>query len=243
MRIIINILSITTIVLLLSSCFAIQRGNEFSYIAPGIWRGLFVFGNDSLAEKVPVSFEVFNTDKGKDFKIEFMNGKTRVKADSIRFWGDTLYAWFDGHQKYLRLICEPGLVEGYLYDVANKEYPIDFYATFGQQHRFLDLRLAPKYNINGVWAMDILDESENIISAKLDLSINKNRVIASLKTEKDSLATELEGTLQNDKLYLSAFTGNKVILIKADLRDSVTLGRGSIRFNGKSLACSAKKVR
>jgi hypothetical protein len=243
MRIIINILTITTIVLLLSSCFAIQRGDEFSHIAPGIWRGLFVFGSDSLAEKVPVNFEVLNTDKGKDFKIEFINGKTRVKADSIRFWGDTLYAWFDSHKRYLRLICEPGLVEGYFYDVNNKDYPIEFYAQFGQQHRFLDLRLTPKFNASGVWAMDILDEGENIIPAKLELSVTKNRVLASLQTEKDSVATQLEGTLQNDKLYLSAFTGNKVILLKADLRDSVTMGRGSIRVNNKSLACSAKKMK
>jgi hypothetical protein len=243
MRIIINILSFTTIVLLLSSCFAIQRGDEFSHIAPGVWRGIFIFGDDSLADKVPVNFEVLNTDKGKDFKIEFINGKTRVKADSIRFWGDTLYAWFDGHKRYLRLICEPGLVEGYLYDAANKDYPIEFYAQFGQQHRFLDLRLPPKFNVNGVWAMDILDESENIIPARLDLNVSKNKVTALLKTEKDSLPTELEGTLQNDKMFLSAFNGNKVILIKTDLRDSVTMGRGSIRFNGKSLACSAKKMK
>ena len=91
--------------------------------------------------------------------------------------------------------------------------------------------------------MDILDEGENIIPAKLELSVTKNRVLASLQTEKDSVATQLEGTLQNDKLYLSAFTGNKVILLKADLRDSVTMGRGSIRVNNKSLACSAKKMK
>jgi len=243
MKHIIKFLALTFVILSLGGCFAIQRGDEFKHIAPGIWRGIFVFGDDSLAEKVPVNFEVVSKEKGGDIQLEFINGKTRLKADSLRFWGDTLYVYFDGTKKYMRLIYEPGVVEGYLYDSEKKDYPVEFYARHGHKQRFLDLRLKPKFDINGVWAMDILDESEDIIPARLELIVEKNKVFASLKTAKDSVATDLEGTIQNDKLLLSAFTGNKVLLIKADLRDSLTMGRGSIRYNGKELVCSARKVK
>ena len=64
-----------------------------------------------------------------------------------------------------------------------------------------------------------------------------------LKRATDSTDIFLEGTIQNEKLLLSSFTGDKIYLLKADLRDSITLGRGSFRINDKELACSAKKVK
>ena len=234
---------LSAVVLLLSGCFAIQRGDEFEHIAPGAWRGLFVFGTDSLAEKVPVNFIVNNSKDNKGFSIEFINGNSKLKADSLKTIGDTLYAWFDNKKKYLRLLCEPNIIEGYWYDSEKKEFPIEFYAQYGQRHRFIDLRLKPKFDINGVWAMDILDESEEIIPAKLTLTVDKNKVYSTLKRATDSTEIFLEGTIQNEKLLLSSFTGDKIYLLKADLRDSITLGRGSFRINDKELACSAKKVK
>jgi hypothetical protein len=236
----IKILVILAVFINLYGCFAIQKGDQYKYIAPGIWRGLFLFGEDSLADKVPVNFEVKN--EGDKISLEFINGNTRIKADSMRFWGDTLYAWFDNQKKYLRVIYEPGLVEGYYYDSEKKNYPIEFYAQYGQKHRFIDLRKKPTHNISGVWAMDILDETENIIPTKLELKVDKNKVNAKMRMEKDSFDTELEGTIQHDKLFLSAFTGDRIILIKAILKDANTLGQGSIRINTKELACAAKKI-
>jgi hypothetical protein len=241
MKYTVRILAISFIFLNFYGCFAIQKGDQYKHLAPGIWRGLFLFGEDSLAEKVPVNFEVIAN--GDQISLEFINGNSRVKADSLRFWGDTLYAWFDNHKKYIRVIYEPGLIEGYWYDSEKKDYPIEFYAQYSHKHRFIDLRKAPKFDINGVWAMDILDETEDIIPSKLELSVDKNKVIALLKMGKDSVATELEGTIQNDKLFLSAFTGDRIILIKADLKDAETLYHGNIRINSKELACSAKKVK
>lgn len=90
--------------------------------------------------------------------------------------------------------------------------------------------------------MDILDETENIIPTKLELKVDKNKVNAKMRMEKDSFDTELEGTIQHDKLFLSAFTGDRIILIKAILKDANTLGQGSIRINTKELACAAKKI-
>ena len=89
--------------------------------------------------------------------------------------------------------------------------------------------------------MDILDESSQLIAARIDFKVDNNDVRASLQTEKDSVPTYLEGTIQNDKVLLSAFDGDQLIFFEADLRDSVTLGRGSIRFNDRKLACSATK--
>lgn len=243
MKNLIHILLLTIIFLALGGCWAIQKGNTYEGLAPGIWRGLFMIGEGELAEKVPINFEVLNSDNDQPIQLEFINGASRLKADSLRFWGDTLYVYFHNTPKYLRLIHEAGLVEGFLYDGTKKEYPIEFYAQYGEKHRFLDLRKPPTSDISGAWAMDILDETGEIIAARLDLTVHKNKVLATLKTEQDSLPQSLEGTIQSDKILLSAFTGEQVLFFRADLRDSVTLGRATIYFNERVLACNAKKVR
>lgn len=242
MKYLYQLLGIFSLSILLSGCFAIQQSeNGFEHIAPGIWRGLFVFGDDESAEKIPINFEVKVDDNGRTSSIEFLNGKERVKPDSIRFWGDTLYMYFDKSEKYLRLIYEVDLVEGFLMHQQKKEYPIEFYAQHGKNFRFKDLRKTPNYDINGSWAMDILKPSGDLIAARIDFEVENNDVKATLKTELDSLPVNLEGTIQEDKVLLSAFDGNELIFFEADLRDSITMGRGSIRFNQEKLACSATK--
>ena len=107
-------LGIFAITALLSSCFAIQHSDsEFQNIAPGIWRGLFVFGDEDAAEKIPINFEVFVDEEGKTTSIEFLNGEEKIEPDSMMFWGDTIYLYFNAYEKYLRLIYEVDLVEGY----------------------------------------------------------------------------------------------------------------------------------
>jgi len=243
MKKLIYLLLFSIVSITLGGCWAIQKGNTYEGLAPGVWRGLFMLGEGELAEKVPVSFEVKNSDNDKDLQLEFINGTQRLKADSLRFWGDTLFIYFHDTPKYLRLIHEAGLVEGFLMDEDKDEYPIEFYAKYGDRHRFLDLRQKPVSDINGAWAMDILDESGEIIAARLDLTCEKNKVFATLKTENDSLPQYLEGTIQSDKILLSAFTGGEVVFFRADLRDSVTMGRASIYFNQRILACNAKKMK
>lgn len=230
------------LIISLSSCFAIQQGDTFEHIAPGIWRGLFVFGDDDAAEKIPITFEVIHENE-KVKSIEFLNGAERVKPDSLRFWGDTIYLYFNKHEKYLRLIYEVDLVEGFLYDMNKQDYPVEFYAQHGKNFRFKDLRQEPAHNVQGIWAMDILEESGNIIAAKLELDVDKNNLKAVLTTETDSIPLNMEGTVQNEKVLLSAFNGDQLIFFEADLRDSITMGRGSIRYNEIKLACSAKKQR
>lgn len=228
--------------LFFGGCFAIQQSdNTFEAIAPGIWRGLFVFGDEEAAEKIPINFEVKVDETGKTTAIDFLNGAERVKPDSIRFWGDTLYLYFNKSEKYLKLIYEVDLVEGFLYDMNKINYPIEFYAQHGKNYRFKDLRREPTYDISGSWAIDILDDSGNLLAASIDFNVNKNDVKAVLKTEQESLPINLEGTIQEDKVLLSAFDGNELIFFEADLRDSITMGRGTIRFNDKKLACSATR--
>ncbi len=233
---------ILSISILLSGCFAIQQSdNTFEHIAPGMWRGLFVFGDADAPEKVPINFEVKVDEQGQNTHIEFLNGETQVKPDSLRFWGDTIYLYFNQYEKYLRLIYEVDLVEGYLYDMNKKEYPIEFYAQHGKDFRFKDLRRPPAYDISGAWAMDILAEEGELIAARIDFKVEDNFVKASLKTEKDSSTINMEGTIQEDRVLLSAFDGNQLVFFEADLRDATTMGRGSIRFNDRKLACSATK--
>jgi len=226
--------------ILLHSCFAIQRGDEYKALAPGEWRGLFVFGEGESAEKVPVNFIVKQNSK-KQPDIFFKNGTELVPSDSISVWGDTIYAFYNQKQQYLRLIYEPGLIQGFFYDTNKKNYPVEFYAKFGPKHRFPDLRIKPNYAIEGNWAMDILKENGELSFYSLKLKVKANDIQAELQSTKESQAQKLEGCIQGKQIFLSAFNGKEIIYLKGELKDSITMGKGTIRFNMEEMAFSAKK--
>jgi len=231
---------------LLTACFAIENGQGFQQIAPGGWRAVFMFGEGEDAERVPVLFKSISSQEVDKPRLLFYNGDDSVYADSLRFWGDTLFVHFKETENYLRLIREVDLMEGnYMVKGAaakGQDLPIKLYAKFSRPHRFKDLHMAPTADINGNWALDILDQEENLIPGQLKLRTDKNTVYAELKSGISKSPIHLEGTIQKDQIRLSAFTGKELVYISADLRDANTLGRAKIRYNQLEYACSAKKM-
>lgn|GEM_PF-5009389 len=236
-----------SLTLLLSACFAIENGEGFQQIAPGGWRAVFMFGEGEDAERIPVLFKSLSSKEVEKPRLLFYNGQDSNYADSLRFWGDTLFVYFEGTKNYLQLIREVDLMEGnYMVKGAaakGADLPIKLYAKFSRPHRFKDLHMSPDYDINGNWALDILDKDENLIPGQLRLKTDKNTVYAELKSGITEKPIYLEGTIQKDQLRLSAFTGKELVYIAADLRDATTLGRAKIRYNQFEYACSAKKIK
>lgn len=233
--------------LLLTACFAIEHGEGFQQIAPGGWRAVFMFGEGEDAERIPVLFKSISTKEVEKPRLLFYNGQDSVYADSLRFWGDTLFVHFKETENYLQLIREVDLMEGnYMVKGAaakGQDLPIKLYAKFSRPFRFKDLHLAPDYDINGNWALDILDKDENLIPGLLSLKTEQNTAYAELKSGITEKPIYLEGTIQKDQLRLSAFTGKELVYISADLRDANTLGRAKIRYNQLEYACLAKKIK
>jgi hypothetical protein len=212
---------------LFTGCWSIETGQKVDKLAPGIWRGVFMVGEHN----VPVMFKVENTDNDLPTKITFEEENTLLKADSIRFWGDTVFIHFESSKTYLKLRYEVSLMQGHLYDETDKEYPIIFNAQNGIIQRFPDIRKEPTSDLTGVWAMTI-NAQDTIGSGLLELAVDKNTASGVLLLEGTEL--KLKGTVQGDKMYLSGFNGKKVCLVSAEITDENVLNKGNLILNDKA---------
>jgi hypothetical protein len=212
---------------LFTGCWSIETGQKVDKLAPGIWRGVFMVGEYNI----PVMFNVKNTDNDLPTEITFEEENTLLKADSIRFWGDTVFIHFESSKTYLKLKYEVSLMQGHLYDETGQEYPLVFHAKNSIIHRFPDIRKEPTSDLTGVWSMTINAE-DTVASGQLELAVDENAASAVLLVEGTKL--KLEGTVQGDKIYLSGFDGKKVCLVSAEIVDKNVLNKGNLMINNKA---------
>ena len=71
-------------------------------------------------------------------------------------------------------------------------------------------------------------ETDSTSTSGLVFEQNENKLIATWVQEGEKL-DQIEGTIQNDKIYLSYFDGKEIFLLEARLTGDDTLG-GLLRF-------------
>lgn len=232
--------------LLLQSCFVADQ--PFRGIPPGPWRGILTLVPDPvspnpkgqpLPEKVNLTFEEvssgelpFNFEvkyKNEDeFYLEIQNGDEVIEITDIKYGvdrktaKDTIWINFPIFDSYIKGIYEGNLIQGY-WVVNNREnYQIPFTARFGQDHRFTTLKKAPKMDISGTWETTFTDESGKPEAAVGEFVQSGNEVTGTFLTETGDYRF-LEGTIQNNKLYLSCFDGAHAFLFEAKIREDSTM--------------------
>jgi len=232
--------------LLLQSCFVADQ--PFRGIPPGPWRGILTLVPDPvspnpkgqpLPEKVNLTFEEvssgqlpFNFEvkyKNEDeFYLEILNGDEVIEITDIKYGvdrktaKDTVWINFPIFDSYIKGIYEGNLIQGY-WVVNNREnYQIPFTARFGQDHRFTTLKKAPKMDISGTWETTFTDESGTPEAAVGEFVQNGNEVTGTFLTETGDYRF-LEGTIQDNKLYLSCFDVAHAFLFEAKIREDSTM--------------------
>lgn len=213
-------------------CFSIERnGGAFERIAPGNWRGVFTLDD---GEKVPVTFDVQAPNQWS-----FRNGDSALQPDSIRFWGDTVFCYFEPQQAHLKLIYEINLMEGYLHDDSGQTYPIKFLAQSGAYTRFPDLYpVQLPGDIAGDWTLQCSEPQDTAqqFSAQLRLSMAQSPILRAKLSVQDStqaFALDLEGIVQKEKIYLSGFDGRRVVFLTGSVLDAAYMDNGALRIGHK----------
>lgn len=244
-----NIFLLAALSILLSGCWGLeQNGGTFHKVAPGNWRGVFSF--EESDDRVPITFEVRNTDKeGEKTEIVFKNGDTVFQPDSLLFWGDTLYCHFFEQQTHLKMIYEVGLMQGQLYDKTKKEYPVRFLAQNGAYKRFPDLyeTTADAVSLAGNWQIALQHPKDTALhpAAQLQLTAKETPVVFGKLTVQDSsmaVNIDLEGVVQKDKIYLSGFDGKRIVFLTATAIDKDYLDNGVLRINYETFSWNGKKT-
>lgn len=229
----------------LTGCFGLEVGQPFQHIAPGPWLGVFGFSSeipsklmelhkDSLIQdKVPINFFVNSDANGKPLNFQFVSNTDTVTSDSIKFWGDSVFVFFHENKTNLRAVFEVDNMQGYLYDMEEKDYPVQFRAKSGSFARFPDIRRAPIADLNGNWNLLIAsNENEDIFEGKLNFLVKGNIALATIESSDINPKMSLEGTIQGKHIYLSGFNGKTVIFLSGELSaDGKNLVKTSLRIS------------
>lgn len=232
-----------------SGCLVIE--NPFTKIPPGIWRATLDLSgkqplNDvqqtnvedddiqrnlsSISEStLPFTFEVkYLEDDPETFYIEIINGKERIRVDDISFGRtrekaiDTIRINFPHFDTYITGTFSERVINGYWVVNYKENYKIPFKAVFGENYRFTELTTQTKANLSGKWAATFGLSEDDPYPAIAEFSQNNNKLTGTFRTETGDYRF-LEGTVQEDKFYLSCFDGAHAFLYTGKIvsRDSI----------------------
>lgn len=225
----------------LQGCLVVD--NPYSGLPPGPWRAVLKIDRnpvvpnprgEPLPEKIglqleeivagelPFNFEVVYPNPDS-FYLVLRNGEERIVLDDIsigrdiRTAKDTILINFPVFDSYIKGIFVENVIEGE-WVVRNREnYRIPFVAYHGRNHRFTHLKKPPVMDVSGRWEVTFgLDEDESPYPAIGDFHQDGNHLTGTFLTETGDYRY-LEGTVQEDRLYLSVFDGSHAFLFGAKI--------------------------
>lgn len=245
-----SILALVLVSVFCTGCF--EFPNSYSSVAPGIWRGTlelvpnFITPNpkgkplpeklnlefDEVTEgELPFNFEIVY-DNDTTFHMIILNGEEKIKVTDIhigkdiRTGSDTFLIQFPVYDTYLQGAFEEDVMQGNWVVNYREEngipYEIPFIARFGQAHRFTTLKKEPLMDISGSWNVLFGVDRESPEPAIGEFKQEGNYVEGTFITESGDHRF-LQGTIQENKVYLSAFDGGHAFLYEAKINPDQTM--------------------
>lgn len=164
------------------------------------------------------------------FRIDIHNGDEtitvpprNIKAGwDQRAGRDTLRVDFPVYDTHISAYYEENIIEGVWVVHYRDNYRIPFKAYFGKNHRFTTLAKKPAADISGKWAVMFGKGDEEPYPGIAEFTQNGNDLRGTFRTETGDYRF-LQGTVQNDKAYLSVFDGSHAFLFEAAIKADGTL--------------------
>ncbi len=241
-----------------SGCVVIK--NKYTGLPPGIWRAVlqlepeYISPNpkgqplpdkvnmtydDVKENELPFNFEVVY-DNDTSFHIEIINGEERiiVPAGDISFGRspsrarDTLRIEFPIYESYISASFAGNIIDGVWVVKTKQNYAIPFTAHHGRDYRFASVRKTPTIDLNGKWATTMgLSEGQTPRPAIAEFKQQGDYLTGTFRTQSGDYRF-LEGSVLEDKFYLSCFDGSHAYLFQGKMLPDHTI-TGAF-FSGKS---------
>lgn len=242
-----NSFLLISIFFLLSGCIVVEP--EYTMLAPGTYRGVMYlngkFSNRVKPDQVASNFNLedvakselpFNFDlkyqNDSTFYIVISNGEEKIEVKDVSYERlmttarDSVTFRLPLYDSYFTAYYEAGIIEGFYVDPSRGEdYRIPFTAFHSKPYRFTDLRKKPAINLTGRWSTSFgIEDSTKTSSAIAEFKQDGNHLLGTFLTTTGDYRY-LEGTIQNDRAYLSTFDGSHAYLFTAKLQpDSSLMG-------------------
>ena len=222
----------------------IQVNNSFDRLPPGVWRATLnleekkALGNldeddvenrafEEVAKaELPFNFEL-RYELDSTITAILLNGEERMEVKNVAFGRmkhrvvDTFQINFPVYDSYIKGTFQERVMKGKWVVNYKDNYSIPFTAEYGRDFRFTNLKKKPKIDMNGKWeVMFSLDDDP--YPAVGEFAQEGNRLTGTFLTETGDYRF-LEGTIQNDKLYLSCFDGSHAFLFEGKILEDESI--------------------
>jgi thiol-disulfide isomerase/thioredoxin len=188
----------------------------------GIWRATLKTGS---AAEIPFNFEVVDSAGSK--YINIINGEERFRVDEISLTSDSVFIkmpLFDSEIKAENRGTE--LSGQWIKHLADSDAVMDFNARAGDDWRFFKANKNANSNVEGRWSATFtsLDSADTTIAVG-EFRQENGRLLGTFLTSTGDYRF-LEGTVSDNKLYLSCFDGGHAYLFTGNLLNDSTIVDG-----------------
>ncbi len=188
----------------------------------GTWRA--TLKTQSGAE-IPFNFVVYGTKDKKQLNI--INGDEKFKVDEINLSGDSVFIKMPLFDSEIRVIFNGKTLQGnWIKHLAANDVMMRFNAEPGASWRFFKADSNSKYNVGGRWsAVFISGDGKDTTVTVGEFKHNGHSATGTFLTTNGDYRF-LEGTVSDNKLFLSCFDGGHAYLFTGNIKDSTTITDG-----------------
>nr|MBA2421725.1 TlpA family protein disulfide reductase [Chitinophagales bacterium] len=180
-------------------------------ISIGTWRGVLMMKNGEL----PFTFETKLS--GEKVILDIINGEEHILVEEVTITGDSVIIRMPVFDSEFRLKYTPQMMSGnYINHSRKTDNIIPFKAEFNKSHRFTEEKITPVANITGRWEVDFSKGTADSSKAVGAFHQKGNELKGTFLTVSGDYRY-LDGTVQGNKIFLSAFDGAHAFLFTATI--------------------------
>ena len=216
-----HILNNVLVLFLFSAISSCKNPNE-AVLKAGIWRA--TLKTQSGAE-VPFNFEVIDS-ADKKF-IDVINGRERFRVNEVYVRGDSVLIQMPLFDSEIKALIKGKSLNGqWIKHLANNDVIMAFAAQPDASWRFFKADAAPKSNLSGRWSATFTStDGKDTTVAVGEFKQEAERLLGTFLTSTGDYRF-LEGTVSDNKLYLSCFDGSNAFLFTGNLLNDSTITDG-----------------
>lgn len=193
----------------------------------GVWRAAL---KTSSGVEIPFNFAL--SDSAGRKLIHIINGTERFKIEDVEEKNDSLFIRIPLFDSEIRAAIKNGKLEGkWIKRLAAKSVAMEF-AAEKNTWRFFEIPVKPKYNITGRWASTFTNDKGKSASLVGEFKQDGTHLTGTFLSSTGDYRF-LEGSVSDNKLFLSCFNGTDALLFTGTLENDSTIIEGK-NYSGYS---------
>lgn len=220
-----NIFAVLITLAGLSSC----KTSDGDKLKKGVYRATL---KTEVGAEVPFNFEVIDS-AGKKL-IDIINGKERFRVNEIVIQNDSVLIQMPLFDSEIKAVVQDGALSGkWIKHLAAKNAEMDFNAEPDASWRFFKANVKPSRNAQGRWSTTFVSKDGKDTTVAVGEFVQDGSKLTGTFLTTTGDYRYLEGTVSEDKLYLSCFDGSHAYLFTGKLQNDSTIVNGTF-YSGYS---------